>query len=82
MFLHVEDEVISLKDVIAIFDLQNLVKNKVNNNFIFKIDDEKKSYKTILLTSNKGKIKEYFSNISAQTISKNIEKSSYKILEL
>ena len=82
MFLHVEDEVISLKDVIAIFNLQDLIKNKVNNNFLFKIDEKKKSYKTILLTSNKGKIKEYFSNISAQTISKNIEKSSYKILEL
>lgn len=75
MFLHIEDErLISINDIVGIFDLSELNKNKENRNFTFKFNDEDKLKKTVIIINKNGKIQEIFSNLSIVTLEKRINK--------
>lgn len=75
MFLHIEDErLISINDIVGIFDLSELNKNKGNRNFTFKFNDEDKLKKTVIIINKNGKIQEIFSNLSIVTLEKRINK--------
>lgn len=75
MFLHIEDErLISISDIVGIFDLSELAKNKENRNFTFRFNDEDKLKKTVIIINKNGKIEEVFSNLSATTLEKRINK--------
>lgn len=77
MILHIEDEkLISVNDIVGIFDLSELVKNKENKNFTFKFKDIDKTKKTVILVNKKGKVEEIFSNFSVGTLEKRINRKS------
>lgn len=75
MFLHIEDErLISINDIVGVFDLSELNKNRENRNFTFKFNDEDKLKKTVIIINKNGKIQEIFSNLSIVTLEKRINK--------
>lgn len=81
MLLHIEDEtLISVSDIIGIFNLEELNKNKENRNFTFKFNDEDKKKRTVILANEKGKIKEFFSDFSISTLENRIN-SMYKSIK-
>lgn len=75
MFLHIEDErLISISDIVGIFDLSELTKNKENRNFTFRFEDEDKLKKTVIIINKNGKLENVFSNLSVSTLEKRINK--------
>lgn len=75
MFLHIEDErLISISDIVGIFDLSELTKNKENRNFTFRFEDEDKLKKTVIIINKNGKLENVFSNFSVSTLEKRINK--------
>lgn len=75
MFLHIEDErLISISDIVGIFDLSELTKNKENRNFTFRFEDEDKFKKTVIIINKNGKLENVFSNLSVSTLEKRINK--------
>lgn len=76
MLLHIENEkIISSNDIIGIFDLSKLNENKENKNFTFKFNDEDKKKRTVIIVNEDGKIKEYFSDFSINTLEKRINRN-------
>lgn len=76
MLLHIENEkIISSNDIIGIFDLSKLTENKENKNFTFKFNDEDKKKRTVIIVNENGKIKEYFSDFSINTLEKRINRN-------
>lgn len=76
MILHIEDDkIISVNDIIGIFDLYELNKNKENRNFTFKFSDEEKKKKTVILVNKNGKTEEFFSDFSVATLENRINKN-------
>lgn len=77
MFLHIEEErLISINDIIGVFDLSELNKNKENRNFTFRFKDEDRLKKTLILINKNEKIEEIFSNLSVTTLEKRINKKN------
>lgn len=77
MFLHIENErLISINDIVGVFDLSELNKNKENRNFTFRFRDEDKFKKTLILINKNGKVEEIFSNLSVITLEKRINKKN------
>ena len=69
MYLHIgKDIVLNKKDILFIFDYENLKDNKIFQNFLEKID--KKDIIDISDDKEKNIIKAYISNISSTTLSK------------
>lgn len=74
MYLHVENnEVILCKNIIGVFNIENIQLNKEIEKNLSSIKDKLNKYKTYILTCEKGESKKYFSNISSGTIQKRIQ---------
>lgn len=76
MYLHIgNNDMVLIRDVIAVFDLEKLKSRKDNKKFLSKISEkEMKDNKTVVLTLENGLLKPYCTNISVMTIKKRIEK--------
>ncbi|MBQ9266888.1 MAG: DUF370 domain-containing protein [Clostridia bacterium] len=69
MFLHFgENNLIKLKDIIGVFDIETLKNSSENKQFLDNIKEIDKNNKTLII----GKNENYFSNISVTTINKRI----------
>ena len=65
MFLHIgENKTVKTKDILGVFDINSLKKSEENNEHIKNCDDNK----TVIITDTKN----YYTKISAATISKRI----------
>ena len=86
--LHIgKDVAIKSKDIISILNIKSLEKKKslenvcknlhISDNIIDVSDDNQKS---LIITSQKGEVKGYISNISSMTLAKRITKMKYNNL--
>ena len=76
MYLHIgNNDMVFVRIVIGVFDLEKIKDSKYNKKFLSKISDKSmKDNKTVVLTIEDGLLKSYFTNISVMTIKKRIEK--------
>ena len=76
LYLHIgNNDMVFVRNVIGVFDLEKIKDTKYNKKFLSKISDKSmKDNKTVVLTIEDGLLKSYFTNISVMTIKKRIEK--------
>ena len=76
LYLHIgNNDMVLVRNVIGVFDLEKIKDSKYNKKFLSKISEkDMKDNKTIVLTLEDGLLKSYFTNISVMTIKKRIEK--------
>ena len=76
MYLHIgNNDMVLVRNVIGVFNLQQLKEKKDNKKFLGKISEkELNENKTLVLTEENGLLKPYCTNISGMTIRRRIEK--------
>ena len=79
MYLHIgNNDMVLIRNVIGVFDLSKIKDSKHNKKFFAKIPNKEiKDNKTLVLTTENGLLKPYYTNISVMTIKKRIEKNSF-----
>ena len=75
LYLHIgNNDMVLIRNVIGVFDLDKIKNSKYNKKFLFKFSEKAlKENKTLVLTSENGVLKHYFTNISVMTIKKRID---------
>ena len=76
LYLHIgNNDMVLIRNVIGVFDIEKLKNNKNNEKFMTIISNKDlKDNKTMVLTLENGLLKPYLTNISVMTIKKRIEK--------
>ena len=76
MYLHIgNNDMVLVRNVIGVFDLDKIKNNNNNSKFLSKITEKEiKENKTVVLTIENGLLKPYYTNISVMTIKKRIER--------
>ena len=76
MYLHIgNNDMVLIRNVIGVFDIEKIKDSKYNKNFLENISEKDlKENKTIVLIQENGLLKKYLTNISVMTINKRIDK--------